>query len=120
MGVVAVAPGEVLRIDQDHQESTPEALERVRNGATLEDMDLLRGLEVWVRHGRVSVYAHLKPPYPKLKVGDQVERGDPLPAWAGAHPACSSRGRGFPTRVPFSSRDSPLRRFWPRPGPSLA
>ena len=43
-------------------------------------MDLLRGLEIWIRHpdGRTSVYAHLEGPYPGLKVGQRVYRGDPV------------------------------------------
>ncbi|GGM92257.1 peptidase M23 [Thermus composti] len=84
MGVVAAFGGEVVKVDLDYEEPTPEAfqalLERVREGASPEDMDLLRGLEVWVRHpdGRTTVYAHLEAPYPGLRVGSRVYRGDPI------------------------------------------
>ena len=84
MGVVAAQAGEVVRVEEAYQELSPEAwqalLERVREGASPEDMDLLRGLEVHVRHpdGRTSVYAHLQAPYPGLRVGDRVSRGDPI------------------------------------------
>ncbi len=84
MGVVAAATGEVVRVESDYQEPAPEAfralLERVKGGAGPEEMDLLKGLEVWVRHpdGRTTVYAHLKAPYPGLRVGQKVRRGDPL------------------------------------------
>ncbi|GAB5602913.1 M23 family metallopeptidase [Thermus sp. FJN-A] len=84
MGVVAAFSGEVVKVDLDYQEPSPEAyralLERVKEGASPEDMDLLRGLEVWVRHpdGRTTVYAHLQAPYPGLRVGSRVHRGDPV------------------------------------------
>uniref|UniRef100_A0A831U945 M23 family metallopeptidase n=1 Tax=Thermus islandicus TaxID=540988 RepID=A0A831U945_9DEIN len=83
-GVVAVAPGEVVRVDQAYQELAPEAyralMERVKEGASPEDLDRLKGLQVWIRHpdGRTSVYAHLKAPYRGLRVGQRVARGDPV------------------------------------------
>ncbi|WP_038048435.1 M23 family metallopeptidase [Thermus caliditerrae] len=84
MGVVAAQAGEVVRVDLDHKEPSLEdyqkLLEAVRSGASPEQMDLLRGLEVWLRHpdGRTSVYAHLQAPYPGLRVGKRVFRGDPI------------------------------------------
>ncbi|TFU25789.1 M23 family metallopeptidase [Thermus tengchongensis] len=84
MGVVAAQAGEVVRVDLDHKEPSPEEyqklLEAVREGASPEQMDLLRGLEVWLRHpdGRITVYAHLQAPYPGLRVGKRVFRGDPI------------------------------------------
>ncbi|MDW8016750.1 MAG: M23 family metallopeptidase [Thermus sp.] len=84
MGVVAAMAGEVVRVEADYQEPTPEAyralLERVRQGAGPEEMDALRGLEVWLRHpdGRTTVYAHLQAPYRGLRVGQRVHRGDPV------------------------------------------
>ncbi|WP_234555057.1 M23 family metallopeptidase [Thermus caliditerrae] len=84
MGVVAAQAGEVVRVDLDHKEPSLEEyqklLEAVRSGASPEQMDLLRGLEVWLRHpdGRTTVYAHLQAPYPGLRVGKRVFRGDPI------------------------------------------
>ncbi|MDM7324602.1 MAG: M23 family metallopeptidase, partial [Thermus sp.] len=84
MGVVAAFSGEVVKAEWDYEEPSREAygklLEEVRNGASPEQMDLLRGLEVWIRHpdGRTSVYAHLEAPYLGLKVGQRVFRGDPI------------------------------------------
>lgn len=84
MGVVAAFGGEVVKVDRGHQEPSPEAyralLERVREGAGPAEMDLLRGLEVWLRHpdGRTSVYAHLEAPYSNLSPGQRVLRGDPI------------------------------------------
>ena len=49
MGVVAAFGGEVVKVDPDFQELSEEAwqalLERVREGASPEEMDILRGLE---------------------------------------------------------------------------
>jgi hypothetical protein len=84
MGVVAAFFGEVVKVDRDYKEPGPEdfraLLERVREGASPEEMDRLRGLEVHLRHpdGRTSVYAHLQAPYPGLRVGSRVHRGDPI------------------------------------------
>lgn len=84
MGVVAAFGGEVVRVEGDYKEPSSEEyrrlLEAVRSGASPEQMDFLRGLEVWIRHpdGRTSVYAHLEGPYPGLKVGQRVYRGDPV------------------------------------------
>lgn len=84
MGVVAAFSGEVVKVDLGYKEPGPEAyralLERVKEGASPGDMDLLRGLEVHLRHpdGRTTVYAHLQAPYPGLKVGSRVYRGDPI------------------------------------------
>ncbi|TBH21203.1 peptidoglycan DD-metalloendopeptidase family protein [Thermus thermamylovorans] len=84
MGVVAAASGVVVKVDWDHREPTREGwealLEAVREGASPEQMDVLRGLEVWLRHpdGRTTVYAHLQAPYPGLAVGARVHRGDPI------------------------------------------
>jgi hypothetical protein len=101
MGVVAAQAGEVVKVEEAYQELSPEAwqalLERVKEGASPEDMDLLRGLEVHVRHsdGRTSVYAHLQAPYPGLKVGDRVSRGDPI-GYLG-----NTGRRGGPSRLLF-------------------
>lgn len=84
MGVVAAFGGEVVRVEGDYKEPSSEEyqrlLEAVRSGASPEQMGFLRGLEVWIRHpdGRTSVYAHLEGPYPGLKVGQRVYRGDPV------------------------------------------
>lgn len=83
-GVVAAATGEVVKAQSSYTPLTPEGeralLERVKNGASKEDMDLIRGLEVWIRHkdGRISVYAHLERVYPGLEVGMRLLRGDPV------------------------------------------
>jgi len=81
-GVVAANDGEVVKADHDYAPLSPEEyaalLEAVKDGATPEEMDRLRGREVWIRHpdGRISVYAHLDRIAPWVQVGTRVERGD--------------------------------------------
>jgi murein DD-endopeptidase MepM/ murein hydrolase activator NlpD len=83
-GVVAAATGEVVKAEADYTPLSPEEekalLERVKEGAGPEEMDRIRGREVWIRHkdGRISVYAHLDRLYPGLEVGARVRRGDPI------------------------------------------
>lgn len=81
MGVVAAAGGEVIKAETSYKEMSPaefEALVRaVANGAGPEQMDKLRGREVWIRHpgGFTTVYAHLSEIAPGLKVGSRVQKG---------------------------------------------
>ncbi len=93
-GVVAAAEGEVVKADRDWIPPTREAFEQlvaaVAEGASPEQMDRLRGREVWIRHpdGRVSVYAHLSAIAPWVWVGASVARGD----WIGN---VGNSGTGF-------------------------
>jgi len=84
--VVAVATGEVIRIDQDYAEPSAETL---GYWASLADapgavgafaLDQLRGRQVWIRHqdGHVSRYAHLSAVDPGLTPGDSVEQGQAI------------------------------------------
>ena len=81
-GVVAANAGEVVKADRDWTPPTKEAFEAliraVAHGASPEQMDRLRGREVWIRHpdGWISVYAHLSAVAPWVEVGARVERGD--------------------------------------------
>jgi len=81
-GVVAANDGEVIKADHDYKPLTPEEFDAlvaaVAEGASPEQMDRLRGREVWIRHpdGRVSVYAHLSKIAPWVEVGTRVLRGD--------------------------------------------
>ncbi|HFB39284.1 MAG TPA: M23 family metallopeptidase [Oceanithermus sp.] len=93
-GVVAANAGEVVKADRDWTPPSREAFEAlvkaVAKGASPEQMDRLRGREVWIRHpdGRVSVYAHLSGIAPWVRVGARVERGD----WIGN---VGNSGTGF-------------------------
>ena len=81
-GVVAANDGEVVKADLNYQPLSKAAfdalLEAVKNGASPEQMDRLRGREVWIRHpdGWTSVYAHLAAIAPGVKPGARVRRGD--------------------------------------------
>lgn len=81
--VVAVAGGEIVRIDHDYTDPGRESLEYWADQAAgpgpVADyaLDRLRGRQVWIRHepGHVSRYAHLSAVHPELSPGDQVEQG---------------------------------------------
>jgi len=81
-GVVAAQQGRVLKAEHDYREMTADEFEAliraVADGATPEEMDLLRGREVWIEHpdGRITVYAHLSGIREDLDVGQLVERGE--------------------------------------------
>lgn len=83
---VAVAGGEVVRIDQDYTDPGKAVLEywadQADNPGFLGDytIDQLRGRQVWIRHenGHISRYAHLSRVNPELAPGDTVEQGQPL------------------------------------------
>ncbi len=82
LGVVAAADGVVIKADLDYQDLDEAAfaalIDAVKDGATPEQMDRLRGREVWIRHpdGRVSVYAHLSRIAPQVREGAEVFRGE--------------------------------------------
>jgi len=82
MGVLAAGSGEVIKAETTYKENTPagfaELIKAVADGATPEQMDRLRGREVWIRHaeGFVSVYAHLSEIAPGIRVGVQVKKGE--------------------------------------------
>ncbi|NEZ04103.1 M23 family metallopeptidase [Wenzhouxiangella sp. XN201] len=83
---VAVAAGEIIRIDQEYAEPEPDVL---AFWASIVDapghagsyaLDRVHGRQVWIRHekGYVSRYAHLSRVNPELAPGDTVEQGQPL------------------------------------------
>ncbi len=84
MPTVAVAPGQVVRIDREYQELSLERLQTLLDEAaqlsdTPEDtLDLLRGRQVWLEHagGYISRYAHLADVAENLQVGSLVDTGD--------------------------------------------
>lgn len=81
--VVAVADGEVIRIDRDYD--TPEQARQAYYSQLSDDtgfvgeyaLDQLRGRQVWIRHeaGHISRYAHLSEVHPELQPGDAIEQG---------------------------------------------
>ncbi|WP_456413401.1 M23 family metallopeptidase [Oceanithermus profundus] len=97
-GVVAVQRGRVLKAEQDFQELSAAEfdalIEAVAGGATPEQMDRLRGREVWIEHpdGRITVYAHLSGLRPDLAAGQLVERGEWIGYVGNSGTQAASRG----------------------------
>ncbi|TVQ32515.1 MAG: M23 family metallopeptidase [Wenzhouxiangella sp.] len=84
--IVAIADGEIIRIDHEVEDEDADAL---GFWATLSPdegfvgefaLDRLRGRQVWIRHaqGHVSRYAHLSMVHPELQLGDTVEQGQAI------------------------------------------
>ncbi|MGL4608210.1 MAG: M23 family metallopeptidase [Trueperaceae bacterium] len=83
--VVAAADGVVIRVDKDYKELTQEEwqtlLDKVAaEGASEDDLNVLRGRQVWVRlnDDRVIRYAHLSGVEQALAEGQEVYRGQVL------------------------------------------
>jgi peptidoglycan LD-endopeptidase LytH len=83
--VIAAADGVVIRVDKDYQELSNEQwlqlLDKVAlDGAGEDDLNRLRGRQVWVRlpDNRVIRYAHLSDVKQDLKEGSAVYRGQVL------------------------------------------
>jgi len=111
MGVVAAAGGEVVKAETNYQEITRaefEALIRaVAKGTSPEQMDRLRGREVWIRHpgGFTTVYAHLSGVAPGLKVGSKVHKGQWIGQVGNSGTEAALRGRGEGARLLFELWD---------------
>ena len=79
--VIAVTDAIVTRIDAAYREPDEQAwndlLGAVADGATEEELDRLRGRQVWLEddEGRTYRYAHLSSVEPDLRVGERVARG---------------------------------------------
>jgi peptidoglycan LD-endopeptidase LytH len=80
--VVAAADGDVTKLDASYKEPTvPEFLKlltEVKNGASTNDLERLRGRQVWLKHknGTVTRYGHLSKIAPSLSYANPVKRGD--------------------------------------------
>lgn len=81
-GVIASASGTVVKSELSYKELSKAEfdalLKAVKNGASPEQMDKLRGREVWIRHadGLTTVYAHLSAIPSRVKAGAKVQKGD--------------------------------------------
>ena len=79
--VIAASAGVVERVDQTYSELSPATFDAlladVSDGASEEELDLLRGRQVWIRTpaGRLLRYAHLSDVRSGLAVGQDVFRG---------------------------------------------
>jgi peptidoglycan LD-endopeptidase LytH len=80
--VIAAADAKVVRLDANFKEATvPEFLKLlndVKNGASDNDLEKLRGRQVWLEHanGTVTRYGHLSRISPSLSYATDVKRGD--------------------------------------------
>lgn len=80
--VIASTAGTLVRVDNSYQEPTPAEwqalLKAVAHGATEEQLDVLRGRQIWLKttDGKTLRYALLSGIRPGLKVGQQVYRGE--------------------------------------------
>ena len=79
--VIATGPGRIVRVDEPYTELDDEAWEAlladVADGATEDELDRLRGRQVWIEldDGRVARYGHLSAVRAGLAVGQRVGRG---------------------------------------------
>lgn len=107
-GVVAARSGEVIRADLRYQELTPAEFQAlVDRGAdgrlTAEDLDRLRGRQIWIEHpgGVVTRYAHLFGIAPGLQVGSKVVRGQFIGFVGNSGTSDGVRGRRTNARLRF-------------------
>lgn len=111
MGVVAAAGGQVIKAETDYKELTPAEfaalIRAVNNGANPEQMDKLRGREVWIRHpgGFTTVYAHLSELAPGLKEGSKVYKGQWIGRVGNSGTEAALRGGGEGARLLFEFWD---------------
>jgi murein DD-endopeptidase MepM/ murein hydrolase activator NlpD len=78
--VVAAGDGQIVRADLDYKELASrdylKLLEAVKSGASENDLNLLRGRQVWIKHpnGTITRYGHLSRIAPGLRFGS-IRRG---------------------------------------------
>lgn len=88
--VLAAGEGVVVRADLDYLEQTPQEMDKIlarsaaQGSTSQEDLDKLRGRQVWIDHGQgiVTRYAHLDRVAAGIPLGTRVARGQ-LIAYAG-------------------------------------
>ena len=108
---VAAAAGEVIRADHGYVELDTGAWEallaRVADGASDEDLDRLRGRQVWLRldDGRVLRYGHLASVRSGLAVGQRVSRGWVIGRVGNSGTPDAVAGRTINARLHFEVRD---------------
>ena len=79
--VLAAADGEIVKLDASFKGATvPEFLKLltdVKNGASDNDLERLRGRQVWLKHknGTVTRYGHLSKIAPQISFANPVKRG---------------------------------------------
>jgi hypothetical protein len=111
LGVVAAAGGEVIKAETNYQEMTraefDAMIRAVARGASPEQMDRLRGREVWIRHpdGYTTVYAHLSEIAPGIRPGSRVWKGQWIGRVGNSGTEWALRGTGAGARLLFELWD---------------
>ncbi len=106
MPVVAAGDGEITRLDRDYREMRTSdylaLLQRVRNGASENDLNLLRGRQVWIRHanGSVTRYGHLSRVADAIGYG-KVKRGQVIGFVGNSGTLDGTRGNRSNARLQF-------------------
>jgi len=109
--VVAAGSGEVVRVDEPYAELDEAAWEAllaaVTDGAEEDELDALRGRQVWIRldDGRVLRYGHLSGVRPGLDVGQRVARGRVIGFAGNSGTLDGVLGRTTNARLHFEIRD---------------
>ena len=79
--VLAAADGEIVKLDASFKDATVaeflQLLTEVKNGASDNDLERLRGRQVWLKHsnGTITRYGHLSKIAPQLSFANPVKRG---------------------------------------------
>lgn len=113
--VLAAADGEIVKLDASFKEATvPEFLKLltdVKNGASDNDLERLRGRQVWLKHanGTVTRYGHLSKIAPQLSFANPVKRGDVIGFVGNSGTLEGARGSQGNARLLFEVWPSPDR-----------
>ena len=113
--VLAAADGEIVKLDASFKEATvPEFLKLltdVKNGASDNDLERLRGRQVWLKHsnGTVTRYGHLSKIAPQLSFANPVKRGDVIGSVGNSGTLEGARGNKGNARLLFEVWLSPDR-----------
>jgi peptidoglycan LD-endopeptidase LytH len=81
MPVLAASDGEIVKLDVNFNEMTqPEyntLLERIKNGASENDLTKLRGRQIWIKHsdGTITRYCHLSKISENVSFAAPIKRG---------------------------------------------
>lgn len=108
--VLAAGDGVVIRADLDYHEPSPQEMDRIlarssaQGNTSPEDLDKLRGRQVWIDHGQgvVTRYAHLDRVAPGITAGTRVTKGQ-LIAYVG-HSGIPNEGAGDDPHLHFEIR----------------
>lgn len=110
--VVAAKDGQITRADVDYVEMTAEehdeaiAISKAAGTTPPEQLDLLRGRQVWIDHGHgvISRYCHLAGIAPGIEAGQAIEAGTVIAFVGNSGMESASRGRNDGAHLHFEIR----------------